>query len=382
MFLCCGLQAVRWKQHAAATTPSPEVRLNLAEKMPVLLREAFEWYPQLMLQKRAEVAQEHGVETKIGVMDGNMKLAGRICARPHAEVEYSPGLKMWLAHCCGQEPAHKKRRCAQHAESRPPVDPWPRQAEEVVAHRRSRRVCDGEAYEVLLKAPEVPAWQGRWVVASQATPTQLHEYWKKMDQEGASVPVQSSASDLQASSCKTHKEHGPWLKKLIRAGRSNGFLFMVTPEGYCLHTKPFFGSESISQRHVFLGEASAAFAELETVVHDDACHLRKYSWKHRGRSELAARLAYPRTKYVLDRWHEGGHVDEWCRLNCKSDTEENKAILAGVNTSRAESWNSLMLRHKWLLRAMSRYTRAFFVHEVVDIRNAAMVAQKRAKDAA
>lgn len=44
--------------------------------MPVLLREALE-YPQLMQQQRVELAQ-HGVETKIGVMDGNMKLAGRM----------------------------------------------------------------------------------------------------------------------------------------------------------------------------------------------------------------------------------------------------------------------------------------------------------------
>eukprot|EP00435_Cladocopium_sp_Y103_P052494 s853_g16.t1 len=83
------LQAARWRQYAASTPSSPVVRFNLREKLPVLLGEAFKWYPRYMLEKRAKAAVEKGVKTEIAVMDGNMTLAGRICARAHAEVEHS-----------------------------------------------------------------------------------------------------------------------------------------------------------------------------------------------------------------------------------------------------------------------------------------------------
>eukprot|EP00435_Cladocopium_sp_Y103_P014022 s3136_g3.t1 len=376
------LQAARWRQYAASTPSSPVVRFNLREKLPVLLGEAFKWYPRYMLEKRAKAAAEKGVKTEIAVMDGNMKLAGRICARAHAEVEHSEGLQMWLAHCCSQQPAFKKRRCTLHTESERPVDPFPPQAEVVVGHRRSRRVCDGEAYDVLLQPRGMPTTQGRWVPSSEATPTQLHEYWRRMEDEGSSVPVQSSVADLQASSCKTHKELGElgvWQKKLIRAGRANGWLFAVTPDGYALHAKPYYGSESLSQRHFFLAELVGAYPNLSSVIHDDACHVRRYCYKHRNRSALATRLAYPNVRYILDRWHQAGHTDDWCRTLCRADTEENQAVLSGVNTSRAEAWNSLVSRHRWVLRSMTHLTRSFFMHEVVDLRNAVMLEEKCAQ---
>ena len=43
------------------------------------------------------------------------------------------GLNMWLAHCCSEQPAFKKRRCRKHTESEAPADPFPPQAEEVAA---------------------------------------------------------------------------------------------------------------------------------------------------------------------------------------------------------------------------------------------------------
>ena len=62
--------------------------------METLLQEASKWYPDFMLQKLPRATELAGVSCKIAVLDGNMKLNGRICAEAHAEVEYSPGLKM------------------------------------------------------------------------------------------------------------------------------------------------------------------------------------------------------------------------------------------------------------------------------------------------
>lgn len=376
MSLLISMQAARWQQYASTCDPKPVVRLDLQKKVETLLREA-KWYPDFMLQQRSRAAVAGAVSCEIAVMDGNMKLNGRICARAHAEVEYSSGLNMWLAHCCSEQPAFKKRRCWKHTESEAPADPYPPQAEEVVAHRRSRRVHDGEAYDVLFRPVGMAEVEGRWGPASTATPTQLHQYWRQMEEQGSSAPVQSSAADLNACRCKTHKERQDnKFKGLVRAGRANGWLFAVTPDGFCLHCKPFFGSESLSQRHFFLGELVAAFSEVSIVVHDDSCHVRRYCWKHRHRSELAARLSYPNIRYVLDRWHQTGHVDRWCRQHCWADTEENEELLRGVNTSRAEAWNALMTRHRYVIRQMNHLTRSFFVNEVVDLRNAVALAEK------
>ena len=57
----------------------------------------------------------------------------------------------------------------------------------------------------------------------------------------------------------------------------------------------FSGSESLSQRHFFLG------TQISIVERNDSCHVRRYCWKHQARSELAACLTYPNIRYVLDR---------------------------------------------------------------------------------
>eukprot|EP00435_Cladocopium_sp_Y103_P025893 s2776_g6.t1 len=324
-----GGEAGRVRSYAASSSPNPEVqvRVNLREKVAVLLKEAFAWYPRFMLQKRVREAWEKGVETKIVVMDGNLKLAGRTGARPHAEVEHSPELNM--SHLCTRSAdAHT------HLESQPPADPFPRQAEVIAAHRRSPRVKERHTRWKSRAAVRRPkAWcfdvqdaQGVGTLAEEAYPR-----WP-----------------------------GQWVALCCHSSR------------VCVARKALLWV-GVVERYFFLAELVAACGDVDVVVHDDACHVRKYCSKHQARSELAARLVYPRVKYILDRWHQRGHVDEWCREHCAADTEENQAILAGVNTSRAESWNSLMSRHKWVVRQMSHLTRSFFIHEIVDIRNAAML---------
>lgn len=139
--------------------------------------------------------------------------------------------------------------------------------------------------------------EGRWEPASQASPTQLREYWRQMEAQGSSIPIQSSSADLHACrDRKTHKElQDKKLKKLVRGSRANGWLFAVAPDGFCLRCRPFFGSESLSQRHFFLG------TQISIGEHNDSCRVRRYCWKHQARSELAARLTSPNIRYVLDR---------------------------------------------------------------------------------
>lgn len=85
---------------------------------------------------------------------------------------------------------------------------------------------------------------------------------------GSSIPIQSSSADLHACrDRKTHKElQDKKLKKLVRGGRANGWLFAVAPDGFCLRCRPFFGAESLSQRHLFLG------TQISIVERNDATY--------------------------------------------------------------------------------------------------------------
>ena len=73
-----------------------------------------------------------------------------------------------------------------------------------------------------------------------------------------------------------------------------------------MHAKEFVGVESLGQRYMFLGEVFEAVEGVTTVIHEDACHLRKYASKREGQSDLARRLAFPDTCYIVDRFHSMG----------------------------------------------------------------------------
>ena len=105
--------------------------------------------------------------------------------------------------------------------------------------------------------------------------------------------------------------------------------------------------------------------QLKAIIHDDACHVARFSEKHRGQSELAKNVC--EMSWVLDRFHCGGHRDPWCRAHCHPDVHPE--ITKNLNTSAAELVNSLIGRHKFVYRQMTKPSRKFFLQEVVDSRN-------------
>jgi len=114
----------------------------------------------------------------------------------------------------------------------------------------------------------------------------------------------------------------------------------------------------------------ARASELKVLVHDDACHLRRFAGKRHGQSEMAARLAYPCIQYIIDKMHAEGHVDQWCKENCHPDVPGNAEAIRGVRAPACETVNSVVGRHKFALRHMRRRTASFFMHEVIQVRNA------------
>ena len=64
--------------------------------------------------------------------------------------------------------------------------------------------------------------------------------------------------------------------KARKSKRSGGFLVACDGAGTILGVEEFFGGESLTQRAAFLASLKRDFPGIRTIVHDDACHLRKF----------------------------------------------------------------------------------------------------------
>ena len=54
---------------------------------------------------------------------------------------------------------------------------------------------------------------------------------------------------------------------------------------------------------------------IDTICHDDGCHLKKYAQNKRAElTETAKRIAT--CSIVIDKMHFRGHTDAWCHKNC------------------------------------------------------------------
>ena len=98
------------------------------------------------------------------------------------------------------------------------------------------------------------------------------------------------------------------------------------------------GAESLSQRYHFAAQVAHRLPRLQTIVHDDACHLKAMCHKERQTSAMAARLAD--MDFIIDHFHSGGHCGEWCKTTCLPSLQRNKDILKGFPTEVAESVNA------------------------------------------
>ena len=352
------------------------MQLNLSAKIIDLVNNTWSWYPDLMLGRRITLCREQGEDlSKCGV-DGNLKLSSRVCGRPVAELVECKELKLLTACPCSQPPAFKRKRCTVHCVDRSSsaAGEAGRDLHVILSHRRHRIMRtqhEAEPYQVQLAVRENIDDEDKitwWANADQASPEILNEYWAKQEENGY-VAAKSAPGDLAASTCATHKESSKGYAKLVRQGRLSGWLFAVTSNGFILHAKRFVGAESISQRYFFIAELANRLPELALVIHDDACHVRRFADKHAHRSDLGKRLEYPTMKYIVDRLHAKGHVDPWCLANCHPDVPGNAELLDAFKTSASETVNSKLARHKFALRFVKGLVASFYLQEVIDTRN-------------
>ena len=357
--------------------------LNLALPTTGLLEEIWTWYPDFMYQERLRGLAENGITPSVVVIDGNAKLARRICGRDVAELMQCSPLGKYTATQCSEKPSFGRKCCSKHQIRDLGDAAGPPQSETIVCHRR-RRVLESSAsaepYDVCLACVDEHGQpdrrlRQRWTAACNVTAGQLQDYWSKVG-SGAYVPTASPEADLTAVSCKTHKEKTPG-KATRRGGKRCGWLYACTPEGYILHLKEYVGSESLPQRYFFLAELVEKAPAIHVVRHDDACHLRRYTSKRKDDGPLAGRMAYPNLQYITDGLHDRNHVDPWCLANCSPKAECNKEYIEGHNSQACEQLFGRIGRHKFVVRAMNRLTGAFFLHEMAAVVNAEWLSKKQ-----
>ena len=55
---------------------------------------------------------------------------------------------------------------------------------------------------------------------------------------------------------------------------------------------------------------------IGTICYDDACHLLKYAQNEKRVNLTDTMKKIGKTKIMVDKFHFGNHVDEWCKKHC------------------------------------------------------------------
>lgn len=292
--------------------------------------------------------QESSIRPVAAVIDGNQKLTRRTCAEQMAEIQKIPGTPLCFLQDCSRTPKRKQAFCSLHC----------RQDARDNGVRVSKKACIADSSHKLMRA---------------TPPNSVDLSWPLVDWVRDQVHIQSKArhcsstEDLDICEAQDYVScHTVKMRKRVNR-RSGGWLVACDGRGMVLAASEFYAGESLTQRAAFVASVVDQFPTVTTVVHDDACHLRKFMDKW---MDSQPRLTYPQTKFVLDKFHAPSHRDPWCKQHCCPKVPENARLLAGVNSSSCEFLFSWFSKFRSSFRTMNRQTAHFFVHEILLMRNA------------
>ena len=283
------------------------------------------------------------------VIDGNQKNTRRTCAELMTEMKAIPGTNLFYMQDCGRTPKRKRAFCSEHDRSTVRDN----------GVRIFKKHCIAETSQDLLGSKPPRAVDLGWPLRDWVR-DQIHFQSKNAL---ASKPNEDLDVDQAADfvSCRTSKMP----KRISR--RSGGWLVACNESGIVMAAEEFYGGESLTQRAAFTAKLIHDYASIETIVHDDSCHLRQFMghWL-----KTQPRLCFPRVHYIVDHFHSKGHVDTWCQQNCSPLCAGNAERMAHINSSACEILFSWLSGYKASFRHMNRMTGHFFIHEVLLLRNA------------
>lgn len=376
--------------------------LCLSAKLEETLRENAPAYDELMRRRRKAQVHASGREVTGVVIDGHQKTTRRCCGVPLVMRLSCPPLGKECLLPCSGTPVYKEKFCRAHLESCVVC-----RCDKPIAHI-SKKLPIGSCLDDLLTV-YVEDTNGKHLkVPPSSLPSgQLSDWLREQasqPQQDAPQPVESveqmlseeqpdaqllgqdviydddtTLEELLALSCKTHK-HGKDAERPQkgtakrfrhrRCRRTGGVLMACSPDGFLIDVAEFYGAESLPQRYFFLARLRELYPGLKVVVHDDACHLRRFADNRQGDSDFAASLAYPNIIYVVDRFHARGHVDPWCLENVHPKSPLVSKYVEEMNTSICEITFTWLSRFKHMYRKMNEHTSSFFMQEMIDERNA------------
>jgi len=195
----------------------------------------------------------------------------------------------------------------------------------------------------------------------------MTQFWEALtpEERQTTLALHSADHDLTAVACGTHKEGG---NEKVMLAKTAGILCACLSSGVVILMQECFGAESLSQRYFFIAELKRLYPELKVVVHDDACHLRKFAEARASDSEEAAILAG--LKYVCDEFHMANHTDAWCLAHCHPGSPDVAEVMKDVRTSVCEFTFTWLSQYKHQTKHMSEFTFKWFLMEMIDTHNA------------
>ena len=162
--------------------------------------------------------------------------------------------------------------------------------------------------------------------------------------------------------------------------QSAGILALVASCGLILLYGEIFGSESLTQVHLFLHEAYFVhkLPPPKVFVYDDACHLAMYLLNRLGRfgtSVVAVFLIQmEKVRFVVDRFHWLNHTGLWCKRNVNPGTCD--ALKKKSNTEAAEITFSWLHHYKAIVKHMNKARYNFIMLWLFHERNVWLAAQQ------
>ena len=156
--------------------------------------------------------------------------------------------------------------------------------------------------------------------------------------------------------------------------KSAGLLCACLTSGVITSVREIFGRKSLSQRYLFVSALVAVYPELEAVVHDDACHLHKFTAARATNSVHVRRIAPPNVHYIGDIFHMAGHTDPWCLANCSPYCPHLLPFVEGFRASVCEFTFTWFSQYKHQSKHMREFGLKFFLQEMAIAHNRCIVA--------
>ena len=196
----------------------------------------------------------------------------------------------------------------------------------------------------------------------------LSDIWTEFTPEELQeiLSERSTADDLGAVGCNTHKETEAMRQQCVRTA---GLLCSCLSSGVITSMREVFGCESLSQRYLFVSSLVGRYPEIEAIVHDDACHMHKFCSARGSLSAAAARLAPPQIHYICDIFHMTGHIDAWCMVHCNPKAPHLSPYVENVRTSVCEFTFTWFSQCKHQSKHMSEWGFKFFLQEMCAAHN-------------